>query len=291
MSIRNSILLSIGLVGLLGGATAQAASPAKQAQRAFKEARRVAEEDAKECFRIALREFRQKLRDVGSAVRSGEMSAGQAIQEANAAAAWYSMHLDEHSNYVSTALAAAGTALLSDLDSVPTGFKAGDCGTWDQFVATQNDLYSQFGKKGASKLKNLVDLLREILNAGGEIQIDVTVRIIIVLPAPPAPPGPVPPVVPPVKIKSISSAHDSSIDGDGKMSVRGSGPKNGVVQVNIQGPNGVNITQNVPTDGDGCFHVGFPSLPGDGNPGNLPEGNYRVTVSSGGQTTSQFHGV
>jgi hypothetical protein len=291
MSLRHSILLSVALVSLLGGSAGLAASPAREAQRAFKQARRVAERDARDCFKIALREFKNRLREIRSAVESGELSAAQALAETSAAAAWYAAHLDLHSAYVSAALSATGTALLGELDSVPFGFRAGDGGTWDQFVNTLNGLYLAFGQKGAGKLEQLVDLLREFLNGGGEIQLEITIRIVIVLPPLPAPPGPVPPPPPGVKITSLSSAHDSRINNDGKLSVRGTGPRNGVVQVNIQGPNGVNITQNVPTDGDGNFQAGFPSLPGDGNPGNLPEGNYQVTVSSGGQSASQFHGV
>lgn len=292
MSTRNLILISGALIGLLHGATAHADTPEREAQRAFRQASRELEQSAEDCFKDAFTELKARLSEIRQAVVSGELSPLMAIEEANAAAASYAVHLDGHAEYVSNALRQIGSSLLSELGSVPNGFRAGDCGTWDQFLGAIQDMYAGFGAKGAKKLKKLAKRLKQIVDAGGEVRIDINVRIVIVLPPPVAPPGPVlPPPPQPPRFKSISSAHDSNIANDGKMSIRGCGPRNGVVTVNIRGPNGVNITRNVPTDANGNFNVGFPSLPGDGNPGNLPEGNYQVTLTSNGQTASQFHGV
>ncbi|MFH0947144.1 MAG: hypothetical protein V2A76_18305 [Planctomycetota bacterium] len=292
MSIHNMILISGALLGLLQGATVQAMTPEQEAQRAFREASEQLEQSARDCFKETFRELKARLREIRQDVASGELCPLLAIRETNAAAAAFARQMNQHAEELSCALSTVGSLLLSELGSVPCGFLEGDGGTWDQFLRTMRSLYAECGARGDKKIRRLAQWLRGFLGAGGGVHVDITIRVVIVLPPPVAPPGPVPPPPPqPPRFTSISSAHDAEIANDGKMSVRGTGPRNGVVTVNIRGPNGVNITRDVPTDGDGNFQVGFPSLPGDGNPGNLPEGNYRVTLTSNGQTASQFHGV
>lgn len=293
MSFKSTLLLSVTLLATVGLAPeSKADSPAKQAQRLFKRAKKDADDNLRECFQIALADFRGELKEVKNAVQGGSMTPMQGVESANQAAGTFAMHMDEHHQYVTNELCGYGTALVNQLGQTPNGFRAGDCGTWDQFVHGAEDLYRAFGDKGMAKLKKLLNAIEKIANAGGQVKIDINIKIGIVLPPPAPAPGPVAPPAPPKPtFKSVSSAHDSNKDNDGKISVRGTGPKNGMVSVNIQGPNGTNITKNVPTDADGCFKVGFPSLPGDFNPGNLPEGNYKVTITSGADSVSQMHGV
>ena len=267
------------------------ANPAvKQAQSKLEKQIDKSEDDLDHCLDHAYDEFKAELKSIENAIDDAEITANQAIELANASAAHFSTNLDQHANWVMADVNVVATTLVNQLGFAPKGFLVNDCGAIDKFMAKVAKRHAKFGAKGLKKLKDFLADLKKALKQQNGVKVDVNIHVFVLVPPAPAP-GPVAPAPPALKFKSVSSAHDSKKQNDGKMSVRGSGPKNGTVQVNIQGPNGTNITKNVPTDADGCFSVGFPSMPGDGNPGNLPEGNYRVTISSGGQSTSQFHGV
>lgn len=290
MKIRTS-LAALTIAALIVGPAdhAYGGSPAKQAQNALKQKIEDAEDDLDDCYGHALDVYRDALKAIESAVNDAELTALQAVEMANEASANFATDLDSHATYVMSDVCVTATGLVNDLGFAPTGFLVNDCGAFDGFIAGVGKAQAKFGKKGLKKLKALLAKLEKLMKKSG-VKVQVNVHIFVLVPPPPAP-GPVAPAPTPLKFKSVSSAHDSNLANDGKLSVRGQGPKNGVVSVNITGPNGTNITKNVPTDANGCFQAGFPSVPGDGNPGTLPEGNYKITLTSGTQTASQFHGV
>lgn len=291
MKIRSLALASVALAAFVAGpgGEAIAGSPVKQAKKALKKKIEQAEDDHDDCLDHAYDVYREALKAIEQAVEDAELSALQAVEAANEATAAYATDLDLHSTWVMADVCSTATSLTAELGFSPSGFLVNDCGAYDAFLADIAKRQAKFGKKGLKKLKKLLEMLEEVLGDAG-VEVRINVHLFVLVPPPPAP-GPVAPPPPPLKFKSVSSAHDASVANDGKLSVRGQGPKNGTVTVRIDGPNGTTVTKNVPTDADGCFQVGFPSAPGDGNPGNLPEGNYKVTLTSGNQTASQFHGV
>lgn len=284
-------LASLAVLGLVlcPSPEARAGSPVKQAQKLLDKKIDQAEDDLDDCYDHAFDTFLQSLKEIDEASKQAKLSELEAVEALNAAAATYATDLDSHANFVLSDVCATATSLAAELGSFPTGFLVNDCGAFDAFLATVDKEHAKFGKKALKKLKALLKKLMERAAENG-VQIEVNVHVFVLVPPAPAP-GPVAPPPPPLKFKSVSSAHDASLTNDGKLSVRGQGPANGTVTVNIQGPNGTNVTKMVPTDADGCFQVGFPATPGDGLPGNLPEGNYKITLTSGDQTVSKFHGV
>ncbi len=289
--MRSTPTLALSALALSALAPIAAArTTVAEAQVSLKKHASDAEDDLENCMKQAFTKLKQAVKAIEDAVDQAEMSALEAVEAANAAASHYSTHLDEHANFVSAELCGKATALITELGKAPAGFLVGDCGTYDHFMSAVEATLADFAMKGTKRLKKLLKKLKPLIDAGGSVKISIGVQIVVTPPPMPAP-GPVAPAPKELKITSASSAHDSKVANDGKLSIRGQAPAGGTVDVRIQGPGGIDITKTVPVNGDCEFQAGFPSAPGEGGDGNLPEGNYKVTVTAGNQTTVKWHGV
>lgn len=275
----------------LGFALVALGSPPAHAGSSAQATLKVALEDAKDnmdhCFSHAYSEYKVAMKAIEKAVASSEISAGQAIKAAEAAASKFSADLDLHVVFVSQDFLAIANGLLAELDGkFPKGFKAGDCGSFDQLLESLEKALATFRGKGMKRLKKFEKKLKD---AGGEIKISVSIQIFVVVP-PVAAPGNPAPAPKPLKIRGASSANDPAVANDGTLTMRGTGAPGSTVKVTARGPNGEVLNKEVVVGNDCTWSVAFPAAPGDG-PGNLAEGNWRMDASSGTETATKNHGV
>jgi hypothetical protein len=176
-------------------------------------------------------------------------------------------------NVVNAAIESDGAALLAQTTGHPSDFLIGDCGVIDEAREGVLKELLKFRDKLEKKLKKIAKTLGK---NGYEFGSTVAPpEAGSAAPNPDDAGAPVP-AIRPLKVDSTAGTSSAGEQGDGSLAVGGSADSsNGTVTVVINGPTGATATVAGIAVVNGRWSAAFTA-------GDLPEGNYRITVSQGG---------